>query len=76
MSQQLFLLCEKLFIFEILYSKKENLNDPEEIKKLIKTYGKEMNEAAEDLDFEKASILRDQIASFKKQLAILKKKKD
>ena len=50
----------------------DNLKDLQEYRDTLKG---EMLQAAEDLDFEKAAVLRDQIISIEKKINILKKKK-
>lgn len=55
------------------YRGKYRTDRPDELKKLMEDIRKDMLDAAENLEFEKAAVLRDQMQDVEKKLALMKK---
>ncbi|HQO02767.1 MAG TPA: excinuclease ABC subunit UvrB [Spirochaetota bacterium] len=57
------------------YRGKYRTDRPDELKRLIEDIRKDMLDAAENLEFEKAAVLRDQMQDVEKKIALMKKAK-
>lgn len=57
------------------YRGKYRTDRPDELKRLIEDIRKDMLNAAENLEFEKAAVLRDQMQDVEKKIALMKKAK-
>ncbi|MCP4136247.1 MAG: excinuclease ABC subunit UvrB [bacterium] len=57
------------------YTSEYRKNNPNELKQLIKRLGEDMLKAAEEMEFEKAAILRDQMREAEKKKELLEKVK-
>ncbi|HQP47079.1 MAG TPA: excinuclease ABC subunit UvrB [Spirochaetota bacterium] len=57
------------------YRGKYRTDRPDELKRLIEDIRKDMLDAAENLEFEKAAVLRDQMHDVEKKIALMKKAK-
>ncbi len=65
----------KLYRYRQRYTKEITKMPPDEIARIIQLLEEEMREAAEELNFEQAAILRDQIADLRQELKLSSRKR-